>query len=561
MSHQEIVLPELGEGIESGNILDFLAEVGQEITEEQGLIEIETDKATIEMPSPISGKLVEFKVKQGDEIQVGQVVAIIETQGTKNSELDNPVVDTTSVVSETSEIPESKASNSKSETMPVTVAAKVEAIEQEITVPELGEGVTSGSVLDFLVEVGQEITEEQGLIEIETDKATIEMPSPMNGQVVAFKVNQGDEIQVGQVVAIIKSVGSVVNTPTQNSKSTPSPIALSQPVAVSSKESKEEPKVNLTTPVNSSLPLIRDSKIIPASPSVRYFAFEIGIDLTQVKGTGYGGRISIDDIKQFSKVLNKKRGNHLSQEPAKSKVILPDFSKFGTVEAQKMSRIRQVTAKHMALCWDTIPHVTQFDKANITELEVWRKSQKAKVEEQGAKLTITSMLVQALVRGLKQFPDFNTSIDIENQKIIYKKYYNVGIAVDTPNGLLVPVIKKADQQNLTGISISLTEISTKARDRKITPNDLQGSCMTITNLGGIGGTAFTPIVNSPEVAILGVSRGTFEPIYNPNTKEFEPKLMMPLSLSYDHRVIDGALAAKFLRFICENLESSNNFCL
>ncbi len=288
----------------------------------------------------------------------------------------------------------------------------------------------------------------------------------------------------------------------------------------------------------------------PAAPSVRRIAREIGVDINQVKGSGPYGRISMDDVKSYAKKLNEGRTGQpsfgIKQEP------LPDFSKFGSVEKKPMSNIRSKTADHLSYAWSSIPHVTQHDKADITELEKVRKAYNPKVEKAGGKLTVTSILLKVLTSALKVFPQFNSSIDMEKKEIIYKKFFNIGIAVDTEHGLIVPVIKNVDKKNLIELSVEMNTIAEKARIRKISLEELQGGCFTITNLGGIGGTYFTPIINSPEVAILGVSRGSYEPIFKDD--KFEPRLMLPLSLSYDHRIIDGADAARFLRWVCEALE-------
>jgi pyruvate dehydrogenase E2 component (dihydrolipoamide acetyltransferase) len=290
----------------------------------------------------------------------------------------------------------------------------------------------------------------------------------------------------------------------------------------------------------------------PAAPSVRRIAREIGVDINKVPGSGPNGRISMDDVKAYSKKLHESRSEGVGIGIKKQS--LPDFSKFGKIEKAEMSNIRKKTAEHLSYAWATIPHVTQFDKADITNLEKTRKQLSKVMEKEGAKLTVTGILVKVLIEALKKFPQFNSSIDMEKKEIIYKKYFNIGIAVDTEHGLIVPVIKNADQKSLTEISIEMNDLAEKARNKKIGLEDLQGGSMTITNLGGIGGTYFTPIVHTPEVAILGVSRGAYEPVWNGHGV-FEPRFMLPLSLSYDHRIIDGADAIRFLRFVVEALEN------
>ncbi len=429
--------------------------------------------------------------------------------------------------------------------------------KENFILPDLGEGINSGTVLGYLVEPNTTVKKDQNILEIETDKATLELPAPFDGKILEFKVNIGDDISPRDLVAIIeRSATQLQSSVSPSQKETQTNIVETEKSNVEQLVKENQvltPTPNTSLSSTNTFPKMNlaENRVIPASPMVRHFAFEIGINLSQVKGSGHNGRISIDDVKKFSKQLNQQRsqgGGFQREIPS-----LPDFTQFGKIKTEKMSRIRQVTAKHMATCWDLIPHVTQFDEVDITELEQWRKKTKA---SSGIRLTITGILVQSLTKALKEFPQFNCSLDIENKQIILKKYCNIGIAVDTPNGLLVPVVKNSDQKNLTLITNDIIKLATKAKDRKIKPEDLQGGSITITNLGGIGGTAFTPIVNSPEVAILGVSSSSFKPIYNLETKEFEPRLIMPLCLSYDHRVIDGALATKFVRFICLDLQNS-----
>jgi len=296
-------------------------------------------------------------------------------------------------------------------------------------------------------------------------------------------------------------------------------------------------------------PILRGSA--PAAPSVRRIARELGVDINKVSGSGEGGRISMDDVKAYVKKIMEGKAEAVGVGIKKG--TLPDFSKYGKIERVAMSKIREKTATHLSYAWAVTPHVTQFDKADITQFEKSRKELNAEVEKEGGKLTVTAILIKIIAEGLEKFPQFNTSIDMDSKEVIYKKYFNIGVAVDTEYGLLVPVIKNADKKNLVEISVELGQLAQKARDKKLSLDEMQGGCFTITNLGGIGGTYFTPIVNSPEVAILGISRGNFEPVYN-GYGVFEPRLMLPLSLSYDHRIIDGADAIRFLRWVCEALE-------
>ena len=427
----------------------------------------------------------------------------------------------------------------------------------EFKLPELGENIESADVIAVLVKAGDRLIKEQSVIEIETDKATIEVPSTVEGVITEVLVKEGDNIQVGKTLVKVDDSGekkeTVAEKPTLEEKSI---------VKVEAKKPKEveSPKDGVSElqpgEYDNQPPVMKGSA--PAAPSVRRIAREIGVDINEVKGTGSSGRISMDDVKAQSKKLHQERnsggGFGIKQEP------LPDFTKYGTIEKVEMSKIRKVTADHLSYAWSVIPHVTQFDNADITQLEKSRKDYNAKLKDGDSKLTVTALLLKIISAALKNFPQFNSSIDMETKEIIYKKYFNIGIAVDTEHGLMVPVVKDVDKKNINQLSTEMGNLAQKARDKKISLEELQGGCFTITNLGGIGGTAFTPVVNSPEVAILGVSRGSYEPVYN-GYGVFEPRLMLPLSLSYDHRIIDGADAVRFLRWVVEALENPLNLLI
>jgi pyruvate dehydrogenase E2 component (dihydrolipoamide acetyltransferase) len=438
----------------------------------------------------------------------------------------------------------------------VTQPLSTDSVSQviDVALPDLGENIESADVVAVLVKVEDTIAKDQAIIEIETDKATVEVPSPASGEVVEVLIKPGTKAKVGETLIKLKTL---VETKTTHVKDE----------LISEKPKVEPPKETITTTQVESIkkeekvtgvsekgfhqpPITKGSA--PAAPSVRRIAREIGIDINEVPGTGTGGRISMDDVKAYAKKLNEQRGKGISPGFGIKAEKLPDFSKFGSVEIKPMSNIRTKTAEHLSYAWATVPHVTQFDQADITILEMTRKAFNPKVEKEGGKLTITSFLLKISAAALKVFPQFNSSIDMEKKEIIYKNYFNIGVAVDTEFGLIVPVIKNVDQKNLTQLSVELAQLSEKARNKKISLDELHGGCFTITNLGGIGGTSFTPVVNSPEVAILGVSRGSYKPVYKDG--KFEARMIVPLSLSYDHRIIDGADAARFLRWVCEALE-------
>lgn len=462
----------------------------------------------------------------------------------------------------------------------------------QFKIPELGENISSAVIVGVLVKVGDQVSVDQPVLELETDKATIEVPSDVSGVITSLNVSEGDKVTIGQVVfevnegsatAPAETVAPAVSAPAAETVTAPAPAETAPAVSVDPQvpNAPAAPQVQVAAaPAASAIhavppvspaaadapshavvlvenqpPMLQNSA--PAAPSVRRLAREIGVNVNDIKGTGPGGRISLDDVKAYSKYLHENRAQQVvTVAGAAHYEPLPDFSKYGTIESQPMSNIRLKTAQHLSNAWQTIPHVTQFDKADITELEKFRKSYAKQAEKQGVKLTVTAILVKIITSALKKFPQFNSSVDMANQAIIYKNYFNIGIAVDTEFGLIVPVIKNADRMNVIEISKEMNALAEKARNKKVSVADLQGGCFTITNLGGIGGTAFTPIVNAPEVAILGVSRGAIEPVWIDG--KFEPRMMLPFSLSYDHRVIDGADGIRFLRWIIDAIENPYN---
>jgi pyruvate dehydrogenase E2 component (dihydrolipoamide acetyltransferase) len=567
----EFKLPELGENIESADVVSVLVKAGDTVEKDQGLIEIETDKATVEVPADKQGKIKEVLVNAGDKIKVGQTIAVIEEgengkekEEKVSAEKTEPEVKEEKSGEEKKKEPEKKKEEPKEEKKKEEAALKAEQSEAsaeitDIKLPELGENIDTADVVSVLVKEGDKIEKDQGILEIETDKATVEVPSPINGEVTEVLIKQGDKAKTGQTLIRVRQSGVVKEKkeevkkdkepePEERKEKKPSDTKVQEKISAEAKGEKESFSPG---EIDHQPPITKGSA--PAAPSVRRLARELGIDINNVPGTGPAGRISMDDVKAFVKKRNEE-GFTPSGEPTLGikKKSLPDFSKWGEVETKPMSKIRSVTADHLSYAWVSIPHVTQHDKADITELEKVRKKLNPEVEKAGAKLTVTAILVKIAVAGLKKFPQFNSSIDMEKHEVIYKKYFNIGIAVDTEFGLIVPVIKNADRKSITEISLELNELAEKARTKKASLDELQGACFTITNLGGIGGTYFTPIVNSPEVAILGVSIGSYEPVYKDG--DFVPRLMLPLSLSYDHRIIDGADAARFLRWVCEVLE-------
>ena len=489
---------------------------------------------------------------------------------------------------------------------------------QEFKVPELGENVEQGDVTRVLVKVGDTIQKEQSVVELETDKATVEVPSSVAGVVKEIKVKAGDKVKVGAVILTVDENGAGAakepeekaaaeekeeeekeekedkpEKPAAEQKAAPEPktepkteqkpekiVSMPRRESAQPAASPEQPRAAAASPKPPApapqAPARQgqaepakagaesrpgEGPVAPASPSVRRLAREIGVDINEVQGSGPSGRISDEDVKEHARrILSSVPSTSLgaggfAARPAgapPATVPLPDFSKWGEIEREPMSNIRRKTAEHLSRAWNTIPHVTQCDKADITPMEELRAKFRKQVEEAGGNLTVTAVLVKVLAAAVKQFPQFNASVDADSAAIVYKKYVNVGVAVDTGFGLLVPVIRNADQKNITQIAVELHQLSEKARGKKLTLDEMSGGGISISNLGGIGGTYFTPIVNWPEVAILGVSRGIIEPVWKDN--KFEPRQLLPLSLSYDHRVIDGADAMRFLRWVVQAIE-------
>jgi pyruvate dehydrogenase E2 component (dihydrolipoamide acetyltransferase) len=435
-------------------------------------------------------------------------------------------------------------------------------VAREFKIPELGENIESGDVAKVLVSAGDTLKEDQPVLELETDKAVVEIPSTVSGKIKELQVKAGDQVTIGQVILTLEEEGDEAEAKEEAPVAEAEPEAekeIKAPEEEATKEEKKQPALEVSStetkiekPEKEKAPVqeTMTSALAPATPSVRRLARELGVDIHQVLGSGPGGRISMDDVKHYVRNLVSERVA-VPTSVASSLVPLPKFEKWGAVERESMSKVRDKTAEHMIHAW-TIPHVTQYDQADITKLEQDRKRLAKRVEKAGGKLTLTAIVLKVVASALKVFPNFNTSLDLAAKELIYKQYYHVGVAVDTEHGLLVPVIRQADQKNIAALAVELTELAEKARNRKLSPEEMEGSTFTITNLGGLGGSHFSPIINWPEVAILGISRAKMTPLYIEG--ELQPRLLLPLSLSYDHRVIDGADAVRFLRWIAETLE-------
>ncbi len=460
----------------------------------------------------------------------------------------------------------------------------------EVKLPEVGEGIESGTVVGVLVKVGDRIAEDQPVIELETDKAVVEVPSTAAGVVASIEVKENQEAKIGQVILTVDAGDAAASGAqpgaaeggreaagggeSQGRRAAPDEAAATRPAgdggdrrpaeerpAGGSADREErasaggprQPRPSGGAAASDGRSTSGGGALVPAAPSVRRLARELGVEIEGVHGSGILGRVSASDVRAAAEGASVGPAGGGAAAPARP-APLPDFSRWGAVERKPMSGIRKATVRTMANAWSTVPMVTQFDKADITEFEALRQRFKPQAQKLGAKLTPTAMLLKVVAAALKRFPDFNASIDTGAGEIVYKSYVNIGVAVDTDAGLLVPVIRDADRKNILELARELGELADKARARKLTPDDMQGGNFSVSNLGGIGGTGFTPIVNPPEVAILGVSRASHEPVYDEAGGTFRPRLLMPLSVSYDHRLIDGAAAARFLRWLCEAIE-------
>ncbi|WP_100656567.1 dihydrolipoyllysine-residue acetyltransferase [Alteromonas flava] len=533
-----VTVPDIGDASDV-EIIEILVKEGDEVAEEDGLITLETDKATMDVPAPQAGVITALKVSVGDKVSQGSV--ILEMSGKDNKAASSSSTSSPAQSQErTSDDAASTPAQSESAAGPSVV---------EVSVPDIGDA-SDVDVIEVLVKEGDSVAEEDGLITLETDKATMDVPAPQAGTVKTLKVSVGDKVSKGSLVLLLEVAGaSAESAPAEPNKA--QERQAEQPKAESSETSSAAPKPP-PVPHHPSAGEKQKSGKVHASPSVRRLAREFGVDLTQVNGTGSKNRILKEDVQSYVKYeLSRPKltpGANVSAGGGGLQVLAPpkvDFSKFGEVEEIPLTRIQKISGPNLHRNWVTIPHVTQFEEADITDLEVFRKEQNALAEKRklGVKITPLVFMMKACADALKAYPVFNTSLSESGESLIQKKYYHIGIAVDTPGGLVVPVVRDVDKKGVLELSRELTEISIKARDGKLKAADMQGSCFTISSLGGIGGTAFTPIVNAPDVAILGVSKSEMKPKWN--GKEFEPRLMLPLSLSYDHRVIDGAVAARF----------------
>ena len=540
MATIDIAVPDIGD-FDEVTVIELLVKPGDTITADQSLLTVESDKASMEIPSSAAGVVKEVKVKLGDKVKQGSVVLSLESS------------DSGSV----SEQKMATAPEIRKQEAPVSVASAASCLI-DIHVPDIGD-FKDVTVIEVLVKVGDSIKVEQSLLTVESDKASMEIPSPGAGVLKDLKVKLGDKINIGDFLAVLEGSpisspppigeGRVEAVPVPASSSPPPPMPTPQPSPGRGGSNAEAVHQPASAPTGA-LP--------HASPSVRKFARELGVPLAEVKGAGLKGRITLDDVQAFTKSVmagSTQTAAQAAKAPAATGGsgvgldLLPwpkvDFTKFGPIERKEMGRIKKISGANLLRNAIVIPAVTNFDDADITDLEAFRVATNKENEKSGVKVTMLAFLIKACVSALKKFPDFNASLD--GDAIIYKQYFHIAFAADTPNGLVVPVIRDCDKKGVMQISQEMGELAKKARDGKLSPADMQGACFTISSLGGIGGRYFTPIINAPEVAILGVCKSNMEPVWD--GKAFQPRLMLPLSLTWDHRVIDGAAAARFNAYL------------
>lgn len=555
---KEALVPDIGDYSDIP-VIEVLVAVGDTVKKDQGLVTLESDKATMEVPSSVAGVVKELKVKVGDSLSEGKVVALIEV-AEGEAEAAKPAAAAPAPAKAAAPAAATQSAPAPAAAAPAAPAASGGAVEA--LVPDIGD-YSGIPVIEVLVAVGDTVKKDQGLVTLESDKATMEVPSSVAGVVKEIKVKVGDNLSQGNVVAIIEAEGAAAPAPAKAAAPAPAaapsapqvaaPVAAPAPAAAA--PSAGAPS---SPPVQFNADGVLPAKVPYATPAVRVFARELGVDLLQISGTEKGGRITKGDVQKFVKAAlsgGVPAAGGAAVAAGGGLNLLPwpkvDFSKFGETEVQPLSRIKKISGANLARNWAMIPHVTQFEQADITDLEGLRVALNKENEKAGIKLTMLAFLIKASAAALKKFPEFNASLDASGENLTLKKYFHIGFAADTPNGLVVPVIRDVDKKGVVQIAQETGELAKKARDGKLGPADMSGGCFSISSLGGIGGTAFTPIVNAPEVAILGVSKSSIQPVWN--GKEFAPKLMLPLSLSYDHRVIDGALAARFTTYLSQVL--------
>ena len=560
----QVKIPDIGAD-DAVEVIEILVKEGETIEVEQSLITVESDKASMEIPSSDAGVVKSIKVKLGDKVKEGSLVLELEAaEGAQAAPAAEPAK------AEAAPAPKAEAAPAAA---PAAAAAAPAGGEQQVTVqvPDIGDA-RDVDVIEIMVQVGDTIEVDQSLITVESDKASMEVPSSHAGVVTAIKVKLGDKVSQGSDILELTVQGAAAAPAPAKAEAAPAPKAEAAPAPAAPAASSSvvvgagAPAPERVSPTASFAETEGSLRNLPhASPSVRKFARELGVDLGKVHGSGNKGRITADDVRGFVKQVMAGGAAPVTAAGTAAQVggldVLAwpkvDFAKFGPVETQALSRIKKISGANLHRNWVMIPHVTNNDVADITSLEALRKELNEEYKKSGARVTMLAFVIKAAVAALKKFPEFNASLDGDN--LVLKQYYHIGFAADTPNGLVVPVIRDADKKGILDIARETGELAAAARDGKLSAAQMQGGCFTISSLGGIGGTDFTPIINAPEVAILGLSRSSMQPVWN--GKEFEPRLMLPLSLSYDHRVIDGAAAARFNAFLATMLADFRRIAL
>ena len=553
----EIKVPDIGDFSEV-EVIELLVAPGDTVKEEQSLITVESDKASMEIPSSASGVVKEISVKVGDKVAQGKVILTLEAEQAAAADNSKPAAGN---AADDAAKPADKEQPAEQQEAPQPAGAESGSATLEVTIPDIGD-FSEVEVIEVLVAPGDKVKQEQSLITVESDKASMEIPSSDDGEVEAVLVKVGDKVAKGTAIVKLKSGGGAAKAAAAPAETKSKPAdssadkAQGEPAAAAKAPAPQasgaaQQRVSPTAAFGSAV----SARSLPhASPSVRKFARELGVDLSQITGSGEKQRITQDDVRKFVKAAlsvatSTSSTTTSSQVGGGGLSVLDwpniDFSKFGPIESKPLSRIKKISGANLHRNWVMIPHVTNNEQADITELEAFRVAMNKEYEKAGVKFTMLAFLIKAVVSALQKFPEFNASLSGDN--LVLKQYYHVGFAADTPNGLVVPVIRDADKKAVSQIAKEMTELAKLARDGKLSPAQMQGGCFSISSLGGIGGTSFTPIINAPEVAILGVSKSSMQPVWN--GKEFAPRLMLPLSLSYDHRVIDGAAAARFNAYL------------
>lgn len=555
---EDVLLPDIGD-FSNVEIIEILVAPGDRIQPEQSLLTLESDKASIEIPSPVGGEVKELVVAVGDRVSQGSLLMRVQKAGAASDQDQQQTSAANASASQPASTKTDTATTRPTADESAAAQPAPEAAEVEIRLPDVGD-FKDIPVIEVLVAVGDQVSVEQSILTLESDKATMEIPSPRAGTVTSVDIEVGDTVSQGDLLFKVQASDQpATHEPGEDAESAPAPAATHKPEASRPEAGAQGHASSGATrapgeaqrrkapvlPRPADMAAIAHGRTPHASPAVRRFARELGVDLARVKGSGRKQRVLKEDVQQF--VKQSLAGGAGTAAPG-TPFQLPsapavDFSKFGPVTTEPLARIKKISGAHLHRCWLSIPHVTQFDEADITELEAFRKAQKPAAEAAGVKLTFMPFLLKAVASALAQMPVMKASLAPDGEQLIHKHYFHIGVAVDTPNGLVVPVVRDIDQKGLFEIASELMTLSQKARDGKLLAADMQGGVFSISSLGSIGGTAFTPIVNAPEVAILGVSRTAMKPVWN--GKEFEPRLMLPLSLSYDHRVVDGADGVRF----------------